>query len=159
MKSFNLITIVLMIGGLAFITACGGDDPVEPTAAEIALEELAGTSSFTWALATGTAVTLDSDDRTDEWQNFELTFTISKSYNTTNSSEESVWPSAGTWDFVGIDGAGLGVLIRSDQQQINIDNISTSNLTLSFDKVLASAHQNERVASIEGNWVFKFVKK
>ncbi len=159
MKSLNLLTFILLFGGLAFITACGGDPPPEPTAEEKRLEELAGTSSTTWALATGTAVTLDGADRTDDWQNFELTFTVSKSYSTTSSFEESVWPAAGTWDFSGTEGAGLDIIIRSDQQNINIDNISTSNLTLSFDKVLAKANQNERVTSIEGNWVFKFVKK
>lgn len=159
MKSFNLITFILMIGGLIFITACGGDDPVEPTPDELRLEELAGTSNITWALATGTAVTLEGNDRTDDWQNFELTLTTSKSYNTTSSFEESVWPSAGTWDFTGTEGAGLLIIIRSDQQQINIDNISTSNLTLSFNKVLSRTNQNERVNSIEGEWVFKFVKK
>ena len=160
MKSLKLISIVLLTGSFLFLSSCGDDPPPTPTEAELRLEALAGSGSLTWGLASGTSVTLNSDDRTLDWENFEITITTSKSYSTSASFEESVWPVTGTWDFKDSNTtAGLSVIVRSDQQEINIDNITGSNLTLSLDKVLAKVHKNAKIASIEGNWVFKLVKK
>jgi len=160
MKSLKLISIILLMGSILFMSACNKDEVITKTEAELRLEALAGSGSLTWGLASGTAVTLDGDDRTSDWTGFELTFTTSKSYSTSASSEESVWPVTGTWDFEDPSTtAGLNVLVRSDQQKVRIDNISESNLTLSFDKLLAKVNKNAKIASIEGNWVFKLVKK
>jgi len=160
MKSLKLVLIVLLMGSILFLSACDKDEVTPPTDAELRLEALAGEGSLTWGLASGTAVTLDNDDRTLDWENFEITITTSKSYSTSASSEESVWPVTGTWDFKDSNTtAGLSVIVRSDQQEINIDNITESNLTLSLNKVLAKVHKNAKIASIEGDWVFKLVKK
>ena len=154
MKS-NKYIAVLMIVAVSFIAGCNNDTVDPPTAEALKTALLAGESSKTWGLASGSAVSLDGDDRSDDWASFELTFTTSKGYSTSNSFDDNVWPSVGTWDFQGTTGSGLDVIIRSDGINVNIDNITESSATLSFDYILSKPLKNGRIESIEGNWIFQ----
>jgi len=158
MKSTKYFAVLIIVAG-SFFAGCKKDDPVVPTEEEIQTELLAGASSKDWKLASGTAVSLDGDDRSTDWSAFELTVTTSKGYSTASSFDDNVWPAAGVWDYQGTSGSGLAVMVRSDGISMNIDNISESNLTLSFDYLLAKPQKNGKVVSIEGNWIFKMVAK
>ena len=151
MKYLKSLAIIGFLAGFVFTMGCKKDDDSGPTPEELRLEELA----HTWTIS---SATLDGDDRTANWANFTLTATTSKTYSTTGSSDDNVWPSSGTWEFAGTEGAGLDVLNRSDGVTINIDNISDTNLDLSFTYVLASANKDARVQSIEGDWVFRLTR-
>jgi hypothetical protein len=151
MKYLKSIAIIAFLAGFAFMMGCKKDDGPNQTEEEIQLEKLA----FTWTV---TSATLDGNDRTADWTGMTLTATTSKTYSTSGSNDDNVWPSSGTWDFAGNTGAGLEVLNRSDGVTINIDNLTETALDLSFTYVLAEANKEARVNSIEGNWVFKFTK-
>ena len=150
MKYIKYLTVVTFLAGFTFIMGCGEDDK-GPTAEELRLEAIA----FTWNIST---VTLDGADRLADWTNFSLTATASKGYSTSSSGDENVWPASGTWDFAGTTGAGLDVINRSDGVTVNIDNITDTNLDLSFTYALAVPNKEGRVVSIEGDWVFKMTK-
>ncbi len=155
MKLTKYFAVLLIVAG-GFFAGCNPDPEPEPTPEEIRTDLLAGTSSKGWVL---TSSTLDGDDRSTDWADFELTITTSKGYSTTTSFDDNVWPSAGTWDYQGTEGSGLDVMIRSDGIRMNIDNITESNLTLSFDYLLSKPQKSGRAESIEGNWIFKMVAK
>ena len=151
MKYLKSLAIIGFLAGFAFIVGCKKDDGPDQTEEDIRLGELA----HTWNIS---SVSLDGDDRTANWANFTLTATTSKTYSTTGSNDENVWPASGTWEFAGTTGAGLDVLNRSDGVTVNIDNITDTNLDLSFTFVLASANKDARVSSIEGDWVFRLTR-
>ena len=151
MKYLKSIAIIAFLAGFAFMIGCKKDDGPSQTEEEIQLGKLA----FTWTVA---SATLDADDRTADWTGMTLTATTSKTYSTSGSNDDNVWPASGTWEFAGTSGAGLNVLNRSDGLTVNIDNITETALDLSFTYVLAKANKEARVSSIEGNWVFKFTK-
>ncbi len=142
----------LLIFGIIAISGCKKDPEPEPSEEDQRLEALADT----WKLGSGT-VTLDGNDRTADWAGFEITFTTAKGYSTTASFDDNVWPSAGTWNFQGISGSGLDVIIRNDGIAVNIST-PTTTLTLSFDYLITRPLKNGRVESIEGNWIFSLSK-
>ena len=156
MKYNKYIAVLVIVAG-GFIAGCDKDTIDPPTPEALKTELLAGESSKTWGLASGSAVTLDGDDRSGDWAGFELTLTASKGYSTSTSFDDNVWPSAGTWDYQGTTGSGLDVIVRSDGIRVNIDNASASGFTMSFDYILSKPLKNGRVESIEGNWIFKMV--
>jgi len=133
---------------------CGDDGGGGLTEEEKRLEDLTGT----WSVANNGSTSLDTDDRTADWANFSLTVNGTKTYSTTGSNDENVWPSTGSFDFAGTDGAGLDVINRSDGVTITIDVISPTNLDLSFTYVLAKPNKEGRVQSIEGDWEFKLTR-
>jgi len=130
---------------------CNDDEPPGPTPLEERLEEL----SATWTTSTAS---LDGVDRTADWTGFTLTANGNLTYSTTNSADNNVWPSSGSFEFQGTEGTGLDFLNRSDGIVVHIDNITASNLDLSFTYVLAQPNKEGRIESIEGNWVFKMTR-
>ena len=154
-KSLRLLSFVV-IGMIVLVAACKPDPPPVPTAEELRLEELAGTSSLTWNVS---SVTLDGTDQVSDWTGFTLTFTTTKTYSTSNSGDENVWPANGTWDFDGpVDSPDVDTIVRSDNIPVSVVNISETSMQLSFDYVLVSPAQNARTESIEGTWVFGFTR-
>lgn len=151
MKYLKSIAIIAFLAGFAFMMGCKKDDGGGPSEEDMKLEELAAT----WTLS---SASLDGDDRTANWTGFTLTATLAKTYSTSGSNDENVWPASGTWEFAGTTGAGLDVLNRSDGVTINIDNVSANALDLSFTYALAKANKDARITSIEGNWVFKMTR-
>lgn len=131
---------------------CKNDDDNGPTPEELQIEKL----TATWVMS---SVSLDGADRTADWTSFALTATGTLTYSTTNSGDDNVWPTSGTWSFAGTEGAGLNVLNRSDGVTVNIDAITDTSLDLSFTFALASPNMESRVASIEGDWIFKMTKQ
>ena len=152
MKYFKFLTLIAFLAGFTFMIGCGNDDDNGPSEEELQLEKLAGT----WSVS---SASLDGVDRTADWSLMTLTLTTSKSYSTSGSNDENVWPASGTWDFAGTTGAGLFTVNRSDGVTITIGStLSESNMELSFTYALAAAQMESRVASIEGDWVFTFTK-
>ena len=103
-------------------TNCGGDDtPPEPTAQELAQEQL----SATWSLGGG-FIRLDGRDVSGNFQGFSLSYS-GNSYSTTNAGE--LFSAAGTWSWVADSDRQI---LLDDGKQINISTLSDSDLTFTF---------------------------
>jgi len=152
MKYLRFLVITGFLAGFSLMIGCGGDDTPDITPEQEQIEKL----TATWAISN---VTLDGADRSADWTGFTLTATGTLTYSTTNSGDDNVWPTSGTWSFAGTEGAGLNVLNRSDGVTVNIDAITETSLDLSFTFALASPNKESRVASIEGDWVFELTKQ
>ena len=151
MKIVRILSILLIMA--VVVAGCNKKEEPQPTPEELQLDKLAGT----WTLGSG-AVTLDGQDRSADWAGFTVTFTTGKSYSTSNSFDENVWPTGGTWDFQGTSGAGLENIVRSDGITIALSNFSESAATLTFDYLISRPLKNGKVESIEGTWVFQMSK-
>lgn len=146
-KFFKYLTFSLFAALIVF-ASCGGDDDDDdnndtgPDAIDLVVEDLISAS---WVLTEGGA-TLDNVG-VEGWEGFTLTVTgdrNSLSYGTGNSADVAVWPTGGTWEFIGDDGRKVE---RSDGIEIDV-TVSDTNLTLGFDIVAG------RVKGIEGRWSF-----
>jgi hypothetical protein len=120
MKGLIILLIITLSG-------CGKKDCCVPCClGPSRLESVAGTWKVTY-------VDQEKVTRTAEWTNFTLTFMMDKTYVTENSADYEIWPQTGTFKFAGTTGAGLDVIIRDDDQTINIDNITLKDLHLSME--------------------------
>lgn len=68
-------------------------------------------------------------------------------YSTSNSADQTVWPSSGTWTF---NTSGTQ-FIRDDGVEVTITGLTTSNLVLNFNIITAAS---AKAGVIEGNWEF-----
>ena len=120
--SINTLIITLSAITLSLLLSCGGDDtPPEPTAQELALEQLSGT----WSLSGGT-ITLDGSDVSANYPGFTLSYQGSN-YNTTNAGD--LFNASGTWSWAG-DSDRL--IMLDDGKQINISTLNDTDLIFSF---------------------------
>ena len=147
-KFFKYLTFSLFAALIVF-ASCGGDDDDDnnddsgPDALDLVVEDLIGS---TWVLTEGGA-TLEAVG-VEGWDGFTITITgdrNSLSYNTSNSADPAVWPTSGTWSFIGDDGRKVE---RSDMIEIDV-TASDTNLTLGFDIV------EGRTNGIVGRWSFR----
>ena len=152
MRYLKYLLIISFLAGFSLMIGCKNDGNDGPSEEEIQIGKL----TATWAAS---SVTLDGADRTADWATFTLTATGTLTYSTTNSGDGNVWPSSGAWSFSGTTGAGLEVLNRNDGVTVNIDNLTDTNLDLSFTFALAAPNKEGRLASVEGDWVFKMTKQ
>ncbi|GAB4230794.1 MAG: hypothetical protein Tsb0034_02820 [Ekhidna sp.] len=133
----------------------GGDDP-QPTAAELAAQNLVGG----WSV-NASAITYDGGTNFDGvWDNFVLTFTGDENGGTFstqgvptdgNGAFNAVWPAQGNWAFVD---ASADQIQRGD---LVMDlNVSASSLTLSFTVPDQGNQRLEETNGIAGEWTFTF---
>ena len=151
MRYLKYLLIISFLSGISLMIGCKNDEPGE-TEEEIQIKKL----TATWEAS---SVTLDGADRTADWATFRLTATGTLTYSTANTGDDNVWPASGTWSFAGTTGSGLNVLNRSDGVTVNITSLTDTNLDLSITFALAAPNKEGRVASIEGDWVFKMTKQ
>ncbi|MCB0492083.1 MAG: hypothetical protein KDC93_06665 [Cyclobacteriaceae bacterium] len=125
----------------ALLSSCK-KDKVEPDARTLQLEKL----TTTWKVKT---VVNDDEDVTDLYAGFRL---IINQLNYTTENGGNAWPSSGAYDFKGTD---LSTLIRSDNTEIHIDEVTASTLILSFNfNTLSSG----RTKGVTGDFTFSLIK-
>ena len=149
MKKYTFFLSLFALVGLLTFSNCGGGSENEKTEAEKQLDLLAGT----WNISTAT---LDGTDVLTDYAGMTLTLTTSKGYSTSGGSFEPVWPSSGTFDFKSSGGTeDLNTLVRDDDVEMSISNLSTSNLSLSFNYGVSPPCRTKAVC---GDYVFTFTK-
>jgi len=149
MKSIKYLLSLSLLVYIFTIVSCGEKTPDGPTPEEAKITEL----SKTWNVGTiANSVTFDGVDRTDDYAGFTLTITSSKSFTATDGFSP-VWPASGDWDFAGTaDTPDLNTIIRSDDVEITIANVSETALQLSFTYTTPGS----RAKSTDGPWIFTF---
>ena len=123
MKKHLQHTLTFFITVLVALTiSCGGDDaPSEPTAQELALEQL----SATWSL-NGGSIRLDGLDVSANYPGFSLSYSAN-SYTTQNGGD--LFSASGTWSWVG-DSDRL--ILLDDGKQVSISTLTDTDLVFSF---------------------------
>jgi len=109
--------VVLMIFGLFNLPGCKDDDSIDPKTQTI------NDLTATWQLV---SVTNDNNDVSAQFSGFTLTI-AGLNYQTQNGGNP--WPGSGTYELSDVD---LKTLLRSDGIAITIDQLTATNLTLSF---------------------------
>ncbi|OEK01272.1 hypothetical protein BFP97_06990 [Roseivirga sp. 4D4] len=136
-KAFALLLVFsIMLWG------CKDDDP-NPLAQRI--NNLAGT----WTVQ---SVTNDGTDVTNQFNGFQLAFTIEKTYTTTNGGNP--WPASGTFD---IQEDALDTIVRDGNTNITIVSISDSSMSLRFQVNGIRSIANLR-SGITGSFTFSLTK-
>ncbi len=134
---------LVLVGLTAFHTAgCKKDD--DPSAEE-KFRKLIET---TWTIS---EVFIDDVDKSSDFQGLTLQFGT-QTYSSTNG--EPLWPSSGTWALGNTD---ITQIVRDAQLVIDVEEISETKLTLSFDWD-DTTYGPGRVASIAGRHKFVFVR-
>lgn len=147
MKNFTFNFLVILLSGFFVFTACKKDDDnPDPTPEELQVQKLTGT----WIVGTEGSVIRD-DFSSNEWEDFTLTMG-NKTYSTTNTYP-TVWPTQGTWDFVGDN---PNQIEREDGLIIDI-SVTETTLTMTFTQ--PDKTSGGRIAGITGEYIFVLVKK
>ena len=115
---------------------------VEPDARTVQLEKL----TSTWKVKT---VDNDGADVTSQYTGFTLIID-QLTYSTQNGGNP--WPASGTYDFKGSD---LTKLVRSDNVEVSIDEITDKTLVLTFNY---NTVNGGRVNGITGDFTFSLTK-
>jgi len=132
--------IALLILCVQFLS-CKKDTPVDPQTIRIA--DLSGS----WVLG---SVLNDNLDVTGQYDGFRLIIT-GLSYTTENGGNP--WPASGTYDFRGDD---LDVIFRSDGTEVDIDQVTSTTLILSFNSPLVAGN---RTSGVTGDFTFSLIKE
>jgi hypothetical protein len=141
----SLLSLIFVGCALIALQSCGKSDPA-PSQTE-AQRVTALLTASTWKIQT---VTVDGVNQNALFPNFTLTFTGSN-YTSTNGGV--VWPSLG-WAFAG---GSTTSLVRGDNLTVNIDNISSTAMTLSLTWDTTTLGGG-KVNSVKGKQVFTFGK-
>lgn len=141
-KTFQYLSFVFAIGGMAFISSCGGD---EPSATELMTKKLI---VHPWILS---SATVDATDKTSTYSGLSITFTKT-GFTATNGLP--VWPTSGTWEFTDKKGSEF---ITNDDLVVEIVQATSTTLTLSFSWDVTTFEPG-RTKSVDGNHVFTFTE-
>ncbi|MCB0497270.1 MAG: hypothetical protein KDC79_14110 [Cyclobacteriaceae bacterium] len=133
-----MLAIVFMA---SFLGSCKKKAP-EPDARTLQMQKL----SASWKV---NSVENDDLDVTSQYSGFTLTVNDLK-YTTTNGGNP--WPSSGTYDFKDAD---LTILVRSDGTEIQIEELTSSTLVLSFNY---NSLTGGRTNGVTGNFIFSLKK-
>jgi hypothetical protein len=132
-----LILCLLLVSGIS----CNKDSP---SAEEVFLDKIVGT----WVPATA-GVELDGEDVSDIFEDFEVTFTSDRTYNTTDGNDR-VWDNSGTFTLsAASNDAGFNI-IRDDDVEIRVEELTEDKLILSFNYDASTG----RKKSVSGEFVF-----
>lgn len=140
---------VIILLSMSIISGCSKDDGGNPSPLDEQLMLLENQSK-SWVL-TGGSVIKDDFDVSDQFTGFKLTIT-GFNYMTENSLS-GVWASQGTWTFKDNQ---VTTLERNDGILVTINNISSSQLVLSFTDPNGSGG---RYSSIPGDYAFTLVSE
>lgn len=162
MQKHILGLLLIAVLGIGMISCKEKKDDPTPskTTEQLAVEDLAGTSSITWTIAGGGSVVRDGRSETNIYQSFEIQFAASgnsKTYTTVNSN--NLFDNNGNWIFVG---ENFDKIQLSGNQPVAGNEISftrTGNdLILTFSIVAPNA-RNLRSIAVVGNYTFTLKKK
>jgi hypothetical protein len=161
-RSLSLLSIASLT--LLFANCGGGGGETAPE--KIAVASLTGNTTKTWTLVS--AEFDNTDDRTDEFDNFELTLSGTYTgpddeydYSVTGSQPDlSPWPQGvagtdGTWSFGGTPDKTSGLISRDDGIGMFYSIDSNGRLTLIFTVPDGSGYP-ARTSQVEGDWEFVF---
>lgn len=135
--SFTLFVLCAMVTGFS---SCSKDDG--PSAQTVQLQKL----STTWKVS---QVINDSQDVTAQYTDFVLTVT---ELNYTTQNGGNPWPTSGNYTFKDGD---LNTLLREDDTQLNIDELTESTLILSFN---FNTVTGGRLSGVTGDFTFSLTK-
>ena len=130
---------ILFFGAMTWLSSCKSDDSVDPKTQR--LNEL----KATWKIS---QVVNDGNDVTGQYTGMTLTID-GLNYSTTNGGNP--WPDSGTYSLNDND---LNTLIRNDNVEVTIDEVTTNTLTLSFNYTSV----NGRVDGVTGDFTFSLIK-
>ncbi|MBN8577551.1 MAG: hypothetical protein J0L66_11455 [Cytophagales bacterium] len=114
------VLLILLLAATLLLAACKGGGEDEPTPADQVRNLLAASE---WNLQ---SVQVDGVDKTATYSGLKIQFT-GNSFTTVNG--KAIWPASGTWSFT--DDTATKIK-RNDGLEMDIVNISTSNLQLQF---------------------------
>jgi hypothetical protein len=136
----SVLYLIVLFSITTLLSSCKkGEDPDPRT---LQLQKLAST----WKIKT---VVNDNVDVSNLYTGFRL---IINQLNYTTQNGGNSWPASGTYDFKGTD---LSTLVRSDNTEIHIDEITNTTLTLSFN---FNTVTNGRTNGVTGNFTFSLIK-
>ncbi|WP_241684878.1 hypothetical protein [Cyclobacterium xiamenense] len=153
------LTRILLVLFLAVnLAGCEEEEPQptppEPSPEEVAIQALTGT---TWVVRNGGSVTKDGTNETDDYIDFEITFTSSgssKTYSTQGSN--LLFDASGTWSFAGGNFAKIELTGVQPAANKEISFTQTgNNLQLQWT---VPAPSNARVSALAGSYVFALVR-
>ncbi|GHM99169.1 hypothetical protein WSM22_06590 [Cytophagales bacterium WSM2-2] len=140
MKTTTALLVCTLIAlALIILEGCGKNDP-DPLA-----DATNKITSKTWTIKT---VSIDGKDVTADFSGLTLKFS-SSDYTTTNG--HVVWPTSGTWKF---KEKSLTEIIRSDDVEVTVDELTGSSLALTF--YWSKTSFGGRVGSVKGSHSFVF---
>lgn len=151
MKTNYITTVlsVIILLSMSIISGCSKDDGGSPSPIDVQLMLLENQSK-SWVLAGGTVIK-DDFDVSDQFTGFKLTIT---GFNyTSENSLSGVWADQGTWSFKDNQ---ITAMERNDDIIVTINNISSSQLVLSFTDPNGTGG---RYSSIPGDYVFTLVSE
>ena len=160
MNKLNYLLLIGFVLGFMALASCGGDDtpPLDP------VEEVTKRFSGTWVVdvADPTSVVMyGSEDRTDAYASFSITFNSNGTYSTTSAQvdQPTPWPASGGWEFTNPDNItnpeqNSFSITRTDGLVITVNlsgEDSVLDMQFNFDP---EVHDGTRV---DGNWQFVLV--
>lgn len=153
MKAFRILTTSVSIGVILIVSGCGG----KSTPAESTQDKQLKLLSQAWKVST---VILDTNDKTGDWTNFQLTISGTKgatsfNYSCANRSTKlGPWPASGTWAF-GTD--PVTQILRTEDNLNMTYTVTSTTLQIIFNyPTTANGYTGPRVSNVSGNWTFNF---
>jgi hypothetical protein len=133
---------------------CGcKSDSSEPTEEQIILDKM----TKTWLLDPESAVLLDGQDVTINFQGFSVTLNSDKTFSSINGNDP-VWPESGLFEFETVNGVkNLNRIIRGDGVIIDITELSNNTFTIEFFYDPASS--GGRTEAVQGKFEFNLVSE
>ena len=150
---FKYYLLPFIVGAtLTVLNSCGGDDLSPVDLEKDRLAEL----SFTWNFS---EVTISGIDISSAFSNASLSFTETKTFQTTNISEpfDQIFTTSGNFEF-GSGGTNLDVIVIKEIE-MTIVSVTSTQLVLSFTYITASIHKVGKNASAHVDYVATFTKK
>jgi hypothetical protein len=133
----------MVIGALLFTgMSCSKDSP---SAEDVFLEKIEGT----WVLSS-TGVEIDGEDVSEVFEDFSVTFTKDREYSTSDGNGP-IWDSSGTFELEATTNDAGFHIIRDDDVEVRVDELSESRLVLKFNFV---SDGSGRVKSVSGEYTF-----
>jgi hypothetical protein len=143
LKSVQYMISLFVIGGLLITgVSCSKDSP---SAEDVFLEKIEGT----WVLSSS-GVEIDGEDVTEVFEEFTVTFTKDREYSTSDGNEP-IWDGSGTFDLEASSNDAGFHIIRDDDVEVRVDELSETKLVLKFNYV---SDGSGRVKSASGEYTF-----
>ena len=150
-KKYLLYISLILLGFV--IESCHKDEDPSPT--DLRKTEL----SATWEVGIDGSIILDDNNVTSYFSDFALTVNSDFSYSTVGLNTPNPWVSEGSWEFAtDTDGnVDLNKIVRDDGLIITIDNLSDTDMQLSFIHD-ATVHLTGRISNVTGQYTFQLKK-
>jgi hypothetical protein len=148
-KYINIALSAIVIVTILLSSGCSSDEGGDPSPLDVQLALLENENK-SW-ISAGGSITKDGFDVSDQFAGFKLTIT-GFNYKTENSLS-GVWAIQGSWSFKNDQ---ITAMERNDGVVVTIDNISSTQLVLSFTDPNGTGG---RYSSISGDYVLTLVSE